>query len=1003
MLTWMRTHQKTIMTWTLYLIIPSFVLLYGYGKIEESRAERWAVKVNGRKISYPELQRTEQNFRDQYRRQSGDRFGESAEDDFRQQAMDALIRRELILITAEQFGFGVSDNELREQIASIPGFQSDGKFNIYLYNRYLASTRMNREYFEQSLRQQMLHAKMASFINSTMIRPLPETEAQFKRRSRRVMAEMLAFRPSEYTEDVTVDEEGLLKYFKDRQEEYQIPEQRRIRYVEYVAEDYRDQIQVTEGRLRTFFSRNATDYTVEETRSAEHVLYAKANHIADVSPTQEDLKSYFERNRNRYQTERRIKVRFVASSAEEWGKRVEVTPEDSESWYERHKAQYTHPEEVHAQHILLRLSPDSTAEDETRVRTKVDEIRKEILDGLDFAEAAKQYSEDTGTASRGGDLGFFSKGRMAAPFSEAAFSLPIGEISEPVKTVYGFHIIRVQEKKESSVDPLSDVREEVEKNVRREKVRSMFQEFADGVQSLDHITDRYEIQTSDWFKRGDPVAGIDKRDSSTVFFTAGRGQVSEPPKPVFGSETYYLVELTGDEKPRPKEFEEAEEELQRDARDEMAVRQALLAAQADLGRLAAGQTTWEQVLRERNLTQVQTLPFSRSERFIAGLGAASRDFINAAYGLSKVGDGGGPVESDRGAYLLRLSDISEAYVPEELSEVKDRVTADFITSEAGNQAYQDAAKLADEAFNTEKPLTECAQKLDREVLESELFREGGSLEPLGYRQEVNERAFRMRTVGTVSDVISIYTRQLRPNEEPTGPVERCYVISLLEIKEPYLPELDEVRATVEKDYRLFLAADVSRRKAEEALALLKQRIAAGSPVSATRTVDLEALTTAGEGQEAVVDATYMQPMSITQASPFVLGVGRSTELRKTAFALAPGRIGGVIEVRDSTLSPEGELETGDVTGYYIIQVVGREEPGPLVLGQQEEQMEMYWEQNAQSMAFNAWIDSVSRSTPIEFNSELLWPSDLLEEETEESVKDEEESVKDEEESVKDEV
>jgi len=422
----------------------------------------------------------------------------------------------------------------------------------------------------------------------------------------------------------------------------------------------------------------------------------------------------------------------------------------------------------------------------------------------------------------------------------------------------------------------------------------------------------------------------------------------------------------------------------------MAARQAVLVAQTDLGRLTTGQTTWDQVLLERNASPTQTEPFTRSSRSIVGLGIASQEFINAAFGLKEVGNVGGPVEGDRGAYLLRVSKIEESHLPE-LAEVEDRVREDFIDFEAGNLAYEDALKLADEAFNTAKPLVECAEKLGRKVLESELFKQAEPIPPIGYRAEVNDRAFKMNKEGTVSDAILIRARREQQTEEATAPIERCYVISLLEIKQSYLPELAEVREEVEKEYKLFLATDLAKRKAEEAVDVLKEKIAAGTPVSATRTLDFERLVPASEegrpepieDQEPLIDAAYIRPTNVTQASFFVPGVGRSIELCKTAFALAPGQISGVIEVRESTTSPQGEPQSGEVSGYYIIQVVGREEAGPLALGPQEEQMENFWEQNAQSMAFDAWIDSVSRSAVIELNPELLWTSDLVEEPTEE--------------------
>ena len=271
------------------------------------------------------------------------------------------------------------------------------------------------------------------------------------------------------------------------------------------------------------------------------------------------------------------------------------------------------------------------------------------------------------------------------------------------------------------------------------------------------------------------------------------------------------------------------------------------------------------------------------------------------------------------------------------------------------------------------------------MLESEFFKEGQIINPIGKQADINERAFKIKKIGTVSDVIAV-NKQVDPamqRQQTEGPIERCYVISLLEIKDDYLPELDEVRDEVEKDYRMLKAADVAKTKADQALNILKETIAAGTPLSATRTVDFESLTTKQDGDSGPIDGDYIRPTEIAEANAYVPNVGRSTALRKTAFALKPGQISEVIEVREMTFSPEGEPEEGDIAGFYIIQALGLENAGPIEIDERQERMETMWEQRAQSIAFNSWIDSISREATIELNNEVLWPSDLIDDMTDE--------------------
>ncbi|MEA3337184.1 MAG: peptidylprolyl isomerase [Chloroflexota bacterium] len=109
-------------------------------------------------------------------------------------------------------------------------------------------------------------------------------------------------------------------------------------------------------------------------------------------------------------------------------------------------------EQVSARHILISLPEDASEGDEQQALASAIEISQRLKDGEDFAELAAEFSEDTSNAENGGDLGFFGRGRMVPEFEEAAFSLPIGEISDPVRTVFGYHIIRVDDFDEGQPD-----------------------------------------------------------------------------------------------------------------------------------------------------------------------------------------------------------------------------------------------------------------------------------------------------------------------------------------------------------------------------------------------------------------------------------------------------------------------------------------------------------------------------------------------------------------------
>lgn len=160
--------------------------------------------------------------------------------------------------------------------------------------------------------------------------------------------------------------------------------------------------------------------------------------------------------------------------AQEMLKRVgdeEPTDEDITQYYKAHPEEFGTPEMVRARHILLKTgkaaSSAETIIERSRAKEKADALLARIKAGEDFARLAAENSDDTASKSKGGDLGFFPRGKMAAPFEAKAFAMKIGELSDVVETNYGFHIIKVEARKQAGAEPLNLVKEKV-----REKVKS---------------------------------------------------------------------------------------------------------------------------------------------------------------------------------------------------------------------------------------------------------------------------------------------------------------------------------------------------------------------------------------------------------------------------------------------------------------------------------------------------------------------------------------------------
>ncbi|HEY8516942.1 MAG TPA: SurA N-terminal domain-containing protein [Candidatus Binatia bacterium] len=236
----------------------------------------------------------------------------------------------------------------------------------------------------------------------------------------------------------------------------------------------------------------------EEKRSLAFVKFPASDETGSVEVTDEELEKFFEANKQRYQEPEKVKVELLAYAPEKFSDEVEVSEEQINEYYEANlKTRFTQPHEVKARHILIRVAPDASDETKAEARKRIEEVQEKLRNGADFAELAKEYSDDVGSKENGGDLGFFPRGRMTPAFEEAAFSLEPGEISEIVETPFGLHLVRVDEVREEREKPLDEVRDEIVQALKKEAGTEKAREVAEedqkalvGGESIDAIAER---------------------------------------------------------------------------------------------------------------------------------------------------------------------------------------------------------------------------------------------------------------------------------------------------------------------------------------------------------------------------------------------------------------------------------------------------------------------------------------------------------------------------------
>lgn len=212
----------------------------------------------------------------------------------------------------------------------------------------------------------------------------------------------------------------------------------------------------------------------KQKRDFSYVEVSASDFIGKVEVSEKEIEDYYNEFSQDYMTEEQVSVNYIELSTVDLISDIEVTDDEIATQYELKKSGLTNPEKRKAAHILLSVNGN-----EEEVRTKIENIAKRISDGEDFATVAKEVSEDPGSAERGGDLGWVAKGDMVKPFEDKLFSMQPGEISGPVLSDFGYHLIKLEEIKEAEIPPLDEIKDTLVDEIKQEKASEDFLTKAD--------------------------------------------------------------------------------------------------------------------------------------------------------------------------------------------------------------------------------------------------------------------------------------------------------------------------------------------------------------------------------------------------------------------------------------------------------------------------------------------------------------------------------------------
>lgn len=451
-----------------------------------------------------------------------------------------------------------------------------------------------------------------------------------------------------------------------------------------------------------------------EERRFDHAVLKAERFVGDVTVADDEIQQEYESNSEQYRTPEAMKVAYVELSVDELASSISVNEEEIHQAYEQNKDRFTTEPVRRASHILIETGSDADDEQRQAALDKARELLDQLRSGADFAQLAKEHSDDPGSASKGGDLGRIEKGAMVERFENALFALEEEDaLTEPVRTQFGYHIIKLTEYQPGQVKPLEEVRDQLVQEERARQAEALFLDRAEDFrnisyeqpQSLEPVANQLglEIQESGWFTRRQGTGIASDPEVRKIAFSDevySEGLNSEAIE--LDINTLVVVRRLDTRPASVKPLAEVRDDIEARLKRRKAEQRVAELGPEIVGKLKSG-SGWRAIVEEYGLTD-ETVTRSRS-------GAPEQDgpdpaVLDAVFRLPKPAEGppiaGGQVLANGDYALFRLVEVIEGDVDQPPEELEQRVSDGLQRRRGQDMVEQYIADLREQAEVTIK-------------------------------------------------------------------------------------------------------------------------------------------------------------------------------------------------------------------------------------------------------------------------------------------------------------